>query len=46
MIYEQRIKEYVLFYKVKEKSKKKGGLTGNVRAKKRRDEAWSMKHKT
>ena len=31
MIYEQRVKEYILFYKVKEKRKKKSGLKENVK---------------
>ena len=40
MIYEQGVNEYILFHKVKAKSKKKW-FNGNCeRAKKRRDEAW------
>ena len=47
MIYEQGVKEYVLFYKVNEKGKRKLWFNRKCeRAKKRRDEAWRrMKRK-
>ena len=42
MKYEQGVKEYVLFYKVKEKGKKEWFNGKCERAKKRRDEAWRI----
>ena len=46
MIYEQEVKEYIPFYKVKEKGKKEWFNGKGERAKKRRGEALkSMKRK-